>query len=146
MEDDALHFPVSIRVTGQPRRRVAGTFDRRFDSSDADRIARAYLEQLEAAVVLQAVGRIRYATSPRMVVTIQAGELRGVQLTREFSSLRELRSPLRAPDRLTGRPIATGGRGAPPAERGFNGRGHRRTAGNLGENCPLPADFGQKEG
>jgi Homeodomain-like domain-containing protein len=92
VEDDALRFPVSIRVTGQPRRRVAGTFDRRFESSDADRIARAYLEQLEAAVVLQAVGRIRYATSPRMVVTIQAGELRGVQLTREFSSLRELRT------------------------------------------------------
>ena len=42
--------------------------------------------------MLQAVGRIRYATSPRMVVTIQAGELRGVQLTRKFSSLRELRT------------------------------------------------------
>jgi hypothetical protein len=92
VEDDALRFPVSIRVAGRPRRRVAGTFDRRFDSSDADRIARAYLEQLEAAVVLQAVGRVRYATLPRMVVTIQAGELPGVQLTREFSSLRELRA------------------------------------------------------
>ena len=84
-------FPVSIRITDWPRRRVAGTFDRRFDSSDADRIAQAYLEQLEAAVVLQAVGRVRYATSPRMVVTMQTGELPGIQLTREFSSLRELR-------------------------------------------------------
>jgi hypothetical protein len=96
VEDDALRFPISIRVAGRvagrPRRRVAGTFDRRFDSSDADRIARAYLEQLEAAVVLQAAGRVRYATSPRMVVTIQAGELPGVRLTREFASLRELRA------------------------------------------------------
>ena len=136
MEDDALRFPVSIRVTGQPRRRVAGTFDRRFEASDADRIARAYLEQLEAAVVLQAVGRIRYATSPRMVVTIQAGELRGVQLTREFSSLRELRTHFGL---QTGSQVdrsRTGGRGA-PLERGFNGRGHRRAAGNLGPNCPV---------
>jgi hypothetical protein len=92
VEDDALRFPISIRVAGRPRRRVAGTFDRRFDSSDADRIARAYLEQLEAAVVLQAVGRVRYATSQRMVVTIQAGDLPGVRLTGEFGSLRELRA------------------------------------------------------
>ena len=91
VEDDALRFPVSIRLAGRPRRRVAGTFDRRFDSSNANRIAQAYLEQLEAAVVLQAVGRVRYATSPRMVVTMQTGDLPGIQLTREFSSLRELR-------------------------------------------------------
>jgi hypothetical protein len=95
VEDDALRFPVSVRVAGRPRRRVAGTFDRRFDSSDADRIARAYLEQLEAAGVIQAVGRVRYATSPRMVVTIQAGELPGVRLTREFGNLRELRAHFR---------------------------------------------------
>ena len=146
VEDDALRFPVSIRLTGRPRRRVAGTFDRRFDSSNANRVARAYLEQLEAAVVLQAVGRVRYATSPRMVVTMQTGELPGIQLTREFSSLRELRdyfglhtgSQL---DRLQQEAEVVRLRGE-----GLAVAGHRRATGNLGENRPLPADFGQTGG
>jgi hypothetical protein len=79
VEGDTLRFPVSIRLAGRPRRRIAATFDRRFGSSDADRISQAYLDQLEAAVVLQAVGRVRYATSPRLVVTMQAGQLPGVR-------------------------------------------------------------------
>jgi hypothetical protein len=91
VEDDGLRFPVSIRLAGRPRRRVAGSFDERFRASDADRIAQLYYHQLETSTVLQAVGRVRFATRPREVITFQCSELPGVQLTREFYTLRELR-------------------------------------------------------
>jgi hypothetical protein len=91
VEDDALRFPVFIRLSGQPRRRQAGTYDERWRASEADAIARAYYQQLETNVVLQAVGRVRYATRSREVITFQCSELTGVNLAREFYSLRELR-------------------------------------------------------
>jgi hypothetical protein len=91
VEDDALRFPVTIRLAGQPPRRAAGSFDERFRASDADRLARLYYHQLETSAVLQAVGRVRFATRPREVITFQCSELPGVRLAREFHSLRELR-------------------------------------------------------
>jgi hypothetical protein len=91
VKDDALRFPVTIRLAGRPPRRVAGSFDERFRASDADRMARLYYHQLETNTVLQAVGRVRYATRPREVVTFQCSDLPGVRLTREFYSLRQLR-------------------------------------------------------
>jgi hypothetical protein len=92
VEDDAQRFPVSIRLVGQPRRRQAGSFDRRFRASEADAVARAYYQQLESNVVLQVVGRVRFAVRPREVICFQCGELTGVELTREFFSLREARA------------------------------------------------------
>lgn len=91
VDPDESRFPVEIRVAGQPRRRLAGTFDDRYRDSDADRIVRAYYRQHETNVVVQAVGRARFATRPREVVTFQCSEMPGVQLTREFHSLREAR-------------------------------------------------------
>src|SRR4051812_28062453 len=86
-----MGFPVSIRVAGRPRRRLAGTFDGRYRASDADLIARAYHHQLETNAVIQAVGRVRFAIRPREVVTFQCSDLPGVALAREFASLREAR-------------------------------------------------------
>src|SRR5262249_60363335 len=60
-------------------------------ASAADTLAHAFLSQLEASVVVQAVGRVRFATRPREVITFQCSDLPGVQLTREFFSLREAR-------------------------------------------------------
>ena len=91
VEPDLLQFPVVIRVAGRPPRRRAGTFDDLFRASDADRIARAYYQQHETNAVIQAVGRVRFATRPREVVTFQCSEMPGVRLTREFQSLREAR-------------------------------------------------------
>jgi hypothetical protein len=91
VEPDALRFPVAIRVAGRPPRRRAGTFDDRFRASDADRIARAYYHQHETHVVIQAVGRVRFATRPREVITFQCSDLPDVRLAREFFNLREAR-------------------------------------------------------
>jgi hypothetical protein len=86
-----MRFPVEIRVVGRPGRRVAATFDDHLRYSNGDQVARDYHRQLESNVVIQAVGRVRFATRPREVVTFQCSDLPGVILTREFSSLREVR-------------------------------------------------------
>ena len=90
-EPDELRFPVAVRPVGPDRLRIAGTFELRHRFSSGDRIARAYHHQLEAMKVIQAVGRVRFATRPREVITFQCGELPGVVLTAEFRNLREAR-------------------------------------------------------
>lgn len=91
VESDDLKFPVEIHLLGRPRRRQAGTFKERFRASDADETARTYYHQLETNQVIQAVGRVRFATKPRQVITLQPSDMPGVEITREFSSLREAR-------------------------------------------------------
>ena len=90
-ESDDLRFPIGVRLTGPSKVRIAGTFEPRHRFSSGDRIARAYHHQLEAMKVIQAVGRVRFATRPREVITFQCGELPGVILTAEFSNLQEAR-------------------------------------------------------
>ena len=90
-EPDEQRFPVAVRPVGPDRLRIAGTFEPRHRFSSGDRIARAYHHQLEAMKVIQAVGRVRFATRPREVITFQCGELPGVVLTAEFRNLREAR-------------------------------------------------------
>jgi ATP/maltotriose-dependent transcriptional regulator MalT len=41
--------------------------------------------------VIQAVGRVRFATRPREVITFQCGELPEIRLTAEFRTLQEAR-------------------------------------------------------
>jgi hypothetical protein len=91
VEPDELRFPVLIRVTGQPRRRLAATFVEQLRFSNADEIVRDYYRQLETNTVIQAVGRVRFATKPREVITFQYSEMSDVHLAREFYSLREAR-------------------------------------------------------
>lgn len=91
VEVDDLRFPVRIKVQGAPKRRTAGTFDDRFRASEADRICRTYHRQLETNVVLQAVGRVRYATRPREIITFQASQIDDVPLTHEFHTMQQFR-------------------------------------------------------
>jgi hypothetical protein len=91
VEADDLRFPVALRPIEPGGIRLAGTFDPRYRYSSADRIARAYHHQLEANKVLQAIGRARFATCPREVVTFQAGELPGIVLAGEFRTLQQAR-------------------------------------------------------
>ena len=91
VESDDLRFPVEIRLLGWPRRRQAGTFKEWFLASNADETARTYYHQLETNQVIQAVGRVRFATKPRQVITLQPSDMPGVEITREFAGLREAR-------------------------------------------------------
>jgi|GEM_PF-4054598 len=91
VEPDDLRFPVAVRPAGPDRLRIAGTFEPRHRFSSGDRIARAYHHQLEAMKVIQAVGRVRFATRPRVAVTFQCGELPEIRLTAEFRTLQEAR-------------------------------------------------------
>ena len=91
VEADDLRFPVAIRPSEPGGIRLAGTFDPRYRYSNADRIARAYHHQLEANTVIQAVGRVRFATRAREVIAFQAGELPGIVLAGEFRNLQQAR-------------------------------------------------------
>jgi hypothetical protein len=71
------------------------------------------------------VGRVRYATRPREVITFQCGELPGVELKREFCN-------------LTGPLSGTAGSRSPACRRAAY-RGHRGPFGNIGANSAQPA-------
>jgi hypothetical protein len=96
-EPDDLRFPVGVRLAGPGKIRTAGTFEPRHRFSSGDRIARAYHHQLEAMKVIQAVGRVRFATRPRDVITFQCGELPGISLTTEFHNLQQARQHFALP-------------------------------------------------
>jgi hypothetical protein len=87
VEYDGLTFPVEVRVVGNPRCRVAATFQDQFQGTTADSTIADYLYQLETNVVIQAAGRVRYATRPREVIFFQCSDLRGVNLDGEFYNL-----------------------------------------------------------
>ena len=52
---------------------------------------RAYHHQLEANTVIQAIGRVRFATRAREVITFQCSELPGIVLAAEFRNLQQAR-------------------------------------------------------
>jgi hypothetical protein len=49
------------------------------------------LIQMEADVIVQAVGRVRPFTRPREVITFHVGDLPGVSYTRDFHTLSQAR-------------------------------------------------------
>lgn len=85
-------FPISIETSGSPPRRIS-----RIDLPD-DRgtivpdVVQWVLDQKEADVVVQAVGRVRPFTRPREVVTFHAGEIPGVTFDLAFDSLSQARA------------------------------------------------------
>jgi len=98
---DDYHIPLRITISGHPRRRTASVLrptDRFFDLAQ---LAQEALDQKESGVVLQAVGRVRPFTQPREILTMQCAQLPGVEYTREFSCLAELRNAFSLPTRLT---------------------------------------------
>jgi hypothetical protein len=91
IEATTERYPVRIVLSGVPRRRRA-----ELDLPDGrltllSRVASQALEQLEADVVVQAVGRVRPFTRPREVITFQAGALPGARYALEFGDLRQAR-------------------------------------------------------
>jgi hypothetical protein len=91
LEASTERYPVRIAMEGDPRRR-------RVEVSLPDGrvpilpwVAQQALEQLEADVVVQAVGRVRPFTRPREVITFQAGDLPGVNYNLEFGNLDQVR-------------------------------------------------------
>jgi hypothetical protein len=85
-------YPIRVECVGEPPQRCA-----RIDLPDnretiLPRIVQGVLEQKEADVVVQAVGRVRPFTQPREVITFQRGSLPGVRYTMQFRSLSQARS------------------------------------------------------
>lgn len=88
------HRPVEeVRVdvdthNGGRRARAKGYFAR---LQGFDQLAQQYQAHLEAGVVTQALGRVRFATRPRLVVFFQAGGV-PYPLDKEFRNLEQLRA------------------------------------------------------
>src|SRR5262249_23920105 len=74
-----------------PRRRRATVTLPDARETIVPRIAEGVLDQKEADVIVQAVGRVRPFTRPREVITFHAGALPGVTYTLEFESLAQAR-------------------------------------------------------
>jgi hypothetical protein len=92
IEASPHRYPISIRTEGEPRRRrVVVALPAGVEPITA-RIAQMVLEQKEADVIVQAVGRVRPFTRPREVISFHCGELPGVRYTADFSSLAQARS------------------------------------------------------
>ncbi|QDU19439.1 helix-turn-helix domain-containing protein [Urbifossiella limnaea] len=85
---------VAVRLTfgTNPPRRAAVVEDPAVANTIVPQLAAWALEQKEADVVVQAVGRVRPFTRPREVVTFQVGALPGAPYDLEFRSPAELRA------------------------------------------------------
>jgi hypothetical protein len=84
-------YPVTIQRVGNPPRRAARVEIPDGHLTAMPRVAEEAHVELEANVVVQAVGRVRPFTSPREVITMSVGPLPGVKYTREFCRLAEAR-------------------------------------------------------
>jgi hypothetical protein len=85
-------FKISIRTTGEPRRRQAEVALPPDIRPITPRIAQQVLEQTEGDVVVQAVGRVRPFTRLREVITFHCGDLPGVRYNLELHSLSQARA------------------------------------------------------
>jgi hypothetical protein len=85
-------FPITIDCSGRPRQRQARVRLPDHRQTLLPDIARALLEQKEADVVVQAVGRVRPFTRPREIITFHTGLLPGVRYHLQFQGLAEARS------------------------------------------------------
>jgi hypothetical protein len=85
-------YRITLDCVGKPPRRRARIALPDQRETVLPRIVQWALEQKEADVVVQAVGRVRPFTKPREIITFQAGELPRVKYTREFQSLAQARA------------------------------------------------------
>jgi hypothetical protein len=85
-------YPVRVQCVGKPPQRCARVEMPDNRETILPRIAQGVLEQKEADVVVQAVGRVRPFTRPREVITFQLGSLPGARYTMEFRTLSQARS------------------------------------------------------
>jgi hypothetical protein len=85
-------FAVRVVTGGDPPRRTAVVDPPGVRETILPALARWTLEQKEADVVVQAVGRVRPFTRPREVITFQLDDLPDVRYTHDFRSLAEARA------------------------------------------------------
>jgi hypothetical protein len=91
IESSKYRYPFSIVTDGNPpRRRVTVEIPTNIEPITR-RIAQLVLDQKEAEVVIQAVGRVRPFTSPREVITQHCSDLPGVPSLFEFRTLSQAR-------------------------------------------------------
>ena len=124
-------FPILIRTEGKPARRVARVNLPDDRETILPQLVQWTLEQKEADVVVQAVGRVRPFTRPREVITFQVGALPGVRYDVEFDSLDQARSRFAVPTR---RRSETEARVAEARRLKSLGLSNRRIASQLGVN------------
>jgi hypothetical protein len=103
LEPSPSRFPVSLRLTGTPKRREAVVELPPGVEPITPWLARQALLQKEGDVIAQAVGRVRPFTRPREVFTFYLGDLPGVRYAVEFASLRQARSYFGVPTRGEGK-------------------------------------------
>jgi hypothetical protein len=92
-------YPVRIRTAVDPPRRTATVELPDDREAIVPQVARWVLEQKEADVVVQAVGRVRPFTQPREIITFHAGALPEVRPTLQFRTLGQARSYFGIPTR-----------------------------------------------
>ena len=107
-------YPVRIRTAADPPRRTATVEPPDDRETILPQVARWVLDQKEADVVVQAVGRVRPFTRPREVITFHAGALPEVRPTLQFRTLGQARDLLRHRRRAA----APGPRRGPPRPAG----------------------------
>ena len=91
IEASSERYPLAVRSVGNPPRRQVHITLPDAREPILPRIAQGTLDQLEADVVIQAVGRVRPFTRPREVITFHTGDLPGVRYTFQFRSLAKAR-------------------------------------------------------
>jgi hypothetical protein len=85
-------FPITVQFAGTPPRRLANVHASGAADTIVPIIAPLVLEQKEADVIVQAVGRVRPFTQPREIITFHCGRLPRVTYSKEFLSLALARS------------------------------------------------------
>lgn len=91
MDSTIDRFPITIDCGGNPRRREAKVHLPDERQCILPCVAANMLEQLEADVIVQAVGRVRPFTKPREIITFHMGDLPGVKYRVQFTSLEQAR-------------------------------------------------------
>jgi hypothetical protein len=92
IEAPTERYPVRIATAGDPRRRRVEMELPKGCVSILPWVAQQALQQQEADVVVQAVGRVRPFTRPREVITFQCDSLPNVRYAVEFRSLAQART------------------------------------------------------
>jgi hypothetical protein len=93
IDPTADRFLLEIRrSTGWPPQRRAHVALPDNRETILPRVAQCLLDQMEAGVVVQAVGRVRPFTRPREVITFQEGSFPGVQYVHHFDSFDQARA------------------------------------------------------
>jgi hypothetical protein len=97
VEASTERYAVRLGWEGQPRQRRVWVDVPTGCAPITPQVAQWALDQKEADVIVQAVGRVRPFTRPREVITYHGGDLPGVRYTLEFEKLKQARAFFQVP-------------------------------------------------